>query len=70
MPAKKKGFAVCLRNEGCAASLEVGKLYPFINDPDAESNELIAVVDESGEDSLYPAQWFRKLVAGRCPAWS
>jgi hypothetical protein len=61
MPAKKKGFAVCLRNDGFAASLEVRKLYPFINDPEAEANKLIRVVDESGEDYLYPARLFRKL---------
>jgi hypothetical protein len=56
-----KGFAVCLRNGGFGASLEVRKLYPFINDPDAEANNLIRVVDESGEDYLYPARLFRKL---------
>ena len=61
MPAKKKGFVVCLRNGGFGASLEVRKLYPFINDPDAEANNLIRVVDESGEDYLYPAGLFRKL---------
>ena len=61
MPAKRKGFAVCLRNSGYVASLEVRKLYPFINDPDAEANNLIRVVDESGEDYLYPARLFRKL---------
>ena len=61
MPVKKKGFAVCLRNTGFVASLEVRKLYPFINDPDAEKNKLIRVVDESGEDYLYPARLFRKL---------
>jgi hypothetical protein len=61
MPAKEKGFAVCLRNGGFGASLEVRKLYPFINDPDAEANNLIRVVDESGEDYLYPAGLFRKL---------
>jgi hypothetical protein len=60
MPAKKKGFAVCLRHEGFAGSLEVRKRYRFIDDPDAEANKLIRVVDESGEDYLYPAQWFRK----------
>jgi hypothetical protein len=57
----KKGFAVCLRSEGFGASLEVRKLYPFINDPDAEVNKLIRVVDESGADYLYPTRWFRKL---------
>ena len=61
MPAQKKGFAVCLRNRGFVASLEVRKLYPFIDDPDAEANNLIRVVDESGEDYLYPARLFRKL---------
>ncbi len=61
MPSKKKGFAVCLRNGGFAASLEVRKLYPFINDPEAEANNLIRVVAESGEDYLYPARLFRKL---------
>ncbi len=62
MPAQKRGFAVCVRNGGYAASLEPRKLYPFINDPDAEANHLIRVVDESGEDYLYPAGLFRKLV--------
>jgi len=61
MPAKAKGFAVCLRNRGFVASLEVRKLYQFISDPDAEANSLIRVVDESGEDYLYPARLFRKL---------
>lgn len=61
MPAKMNGFAVCLRNDGFAASLEVRKLYPFIDDPDAEANKFIRVVDESGEDYLYPARLFRKL---------
>ena len=52
---------MCLRNRGFAASLEVRKLYPFIDDPEAEANNLIRVVDESGEDYLYPARLFRKL---------
>jgi len=61
MRAARKGFAVCLRNDGLVASLEVRKLYPFITDADAEANNLIRVVDESGEDYLYPARLFRKL---------
>ena len=36
-------------------------MYLFINDPDAEANDLIRVIDESGEDYLYPARLFRKL---------
>ncbi|HME05491.1 MAG TPA: hypothetical protein VKG25_00515 [Bryobacteraceae bacterium] len=61
MPAKTNGFAVCIRNSGFAASLEVRKLYPFINDPEAEAHNLIRVVDESGDDYLYPIRLFRRL---------
>ena len=61
MQAKTDGFAVCLRNRGFASSLEVRKLYPFLMDPEAEANDLIRVIDESGEDYLYPARMFRKL---------
>ena len=65
MPAPRKGFAVCLRSAGFVASLEVRKLYRFIDDPEAEANNLIRVVDESGEDYLYPARLFRKLALPR-----
>jgi hypothetical protein len=58
---RTEGFAVCLRNRGYAASLEVRKLYPVVNDPDAAANDPIRVIDESGEDYLYPALLFRKL---------
>lgn len=61
MPSKTKGFAVCLQNKGYVAALELRKLYPFLSGPDAEANDLIRVIDESGEDYLYPANLFRKL---------
>ena len=61
MRIKTEGFVVCLRNRGYVASLEVRKLYPFVEDAEAEANNLIRVVDESGEDYLYPANLFRKL---------
>lgn len=60
--ARTEGFAVCLRNRRYAASLEVRKLYPVVSDPDAAANDLIRVIDESGEDYSYPAHLFRKLV--------
>ncbi len=59
---KKQGFAVCLRNAGYAASWEVRKLYAFLDDPDAEANDLIRIIDESGEDYTYPARLFQKLM--------
>jgi hypothetical protein len=58
---RTEGFAVCLRNRGYTASLEVRKLYPVVKDPEAATNDLIRVIDESGEDYLYPARLFQKL---------
>jgi hypothetical protein len=55
------GFVVCLRNTGYAASLETRKLYEVVSDPAAESQGLIRVIDESGEDYIYPADLFQKL---------
>lgn len=50
-----KHFALCLNNEGYRASLEVGKLYRFVPDKDAEAEGLIRVIDESGEDYAFAA---------------
>ena len=54
-------FAVCLNNEGYKASLEVGKLYRVIPDKEAEANDLIRVVDESGEDYAFSANRFHEV---------
>lgn len=51
-------FAVCLNSEGYKASLEVGKIYRIINDNEAETNGLIRVIDESGEDYAFSANRF------------
>ena len=64
MPARRMkthGFAVCIRNTGFGASLEVRKLYPVVDDFEAEINGLIRVIDESGEDYVYPARLFQRL---------
>lgn len=53
-----KRFVVCVRNKGYEASLERNKIYLVRPDPDAEKDGDIRVVDESGEDYLYPADWF------------
>lgn len=55
---RKKGFVVCIRNTGYPASLELRKIYRALPDPDAESHGLIRVIDESGEDYLYPTKFF------------
>ena len=54
-------FAVCINNEGYEASLELGKLYPVIPDEEADANDLIRVVDESGEDYAFAATRFHPL---------
>jgi hypothetical protein len=41
--------------------VEVRKLYPVVHDPEAATNDLIRVIDESGEDYLYPARLFQKV---------
>ncbi len=51
-------FAVCVRNEGYEASLELHKIYRIVPDPGADEEGDVRVVDESGEDYLYPAEWF------------
>jgi hypothetical protein len=52
------GFVICVNNKGYRASLEQRKLYPFIRDPEAEQHKMIRVIDESGEDYLFPARYF------------
>jgi hypothetical protein len=54
-------FVVCLNNEGYKASLEVGKLYRFIPDKEAEVEGLIRVIDESGEDYAFDANRFHPV---------
>jgi hypothetical protein len=64
MPSRRmqtQEYAVCIRNAGFGASLEIRKLYPVVEDADAEANDLIRVVDESGEDYVYPARLFQRL---------
>jgi hypothetical protein len=51
-------FVLCVGNEGYPASLEPRKIYRVLGDPVAEERGLRRVVDESGEDYLYPARLF------------
>lgn len=51
-------FVVCVKNRGFVASLELRKIYRAMTDVAAESRGLIRVVDESGEDYLFPASCF------------
>jgi len=55
---QKTNFAVCINNEGYAASLEIGKIYQILLDDDADSHGYLRVIDESGEDYGYSKDRF------------
>jgi len=58
-PSKAKArFAVCIKNKGYEASLEIGRLYRVISDEKAERHGYLRIVDESGEDYGYAATRF------------
>jgi hypothetical protein len=54
----KTKFFVCVNNDGYHASLEKRKLYQVIEDRDAEVLNLVRIIDESGEDYLFPSNHF------------
>lgn len=54
----KPQFVVCVRNDNYLASLELRKIYQVIPDPRAAEYRRIRVIDESGEDYLYPQNYF------------
>ena len=56
-----KQLVVCIDNEGYAASLEKRKIYVALRDSAAEKHGMLRIVDESGEDYLYPKAFFRTI---------
>lgn len=50
-------FVVCIRNDDHSVSLEKRKIYEVLPDADAEKHHQIRVIDESGEDYLYPEEY-------------
>ena len=51
-------YVVCIRNRTFRASLELRKIYRMIPDEKAARRHFLRIVDESGEDYLYPEQCF------------
>jgi hypothetical protein len=58
-------FVVCIKNTGYPASLELHKIYRVLADRDAAADGDLRVIDESGEDYLYPADWFAAIEVPR-----
>jgi len=56
-----KHFVVCLQNKGYAVSLEKRKIYVALRDPAAEKHGQVRIIDESGDDYLYPKGFFRSI---------
>ncbi|HUE76511.1 MAG TPA: hypothetical protein VMM83_01090 [Longimicrobiales bacterium] len=58
MSETRRQFFLCIRNDGYAASLQVRTVYSAFSDPEAESHGMLRILDESGEDYLFPASMF------------
>ena len=57
----KNRFLLCVDNHGYEASLELRKLYENIPDKEAEHHGQVRIIDESGEDYLYPNRYFAPI---------
>ena len=61
MAKAAKRLLICVDNAGYEVSLERRKIYVAIPDARAEKLSQVRVIDESGEDYLYPAESFVSL---------
>jgi hypothetical protein len=59
--AATKQLVVCIKNDGYPASLEKRKIYVALRDAEADEHGLVRIIDESGEDYLYPKGLFRPI---------
>jgi len=57
-----KQLFICIQNEGYAVSLEKRKIYVAHRDAAAEKNGLLRIIDETGDDYLYPKSLFRSVM--------
>ena len=74
----REKFALCLDNSGNEASLILGKVYRIVRDARAAKDDLVRIIDESGEDYLFDSSQFalvtfpqavrRKILALQKPA--
>ena len=58
---RTKRLFVCVDNDGYAVSLEKRKIYVALRDAAADKHDMLRIVDESGEDYLYPKAFFRPI---------
>jgi hypothetical protein len=65
MPRARKTLVICVDNEGYEVSLEQRKLYLSIPDARADKLGKLRVIDESGDDYVYPKEFFVAVVLPR-----
>ncbi|HVS65427.1 MAG TPA: hypothetical protein VMT85_18210 [Thermoanaerobaculia bacterium] len=58
MSEPRQSYFLCVSDGGYSASLQVRTVYRGLSDPEAESHGMLRIVDESGEDYLFPASLF------------
>lgn len=58
-------LVVCINNEGYPASLEKRKIYVSVRDAAAEKRGFVRIIDESGDEYLYPKMLFRSIALPR-----
>jgi hypothetical protein len=61
MTMSDHSYVLCIENSGYPAALEVRKIYVRLPDPGAEQDGYFRVVDESGEDYLFPSRFFAAI---------
>lgn len=58
MARSNQTYAICVNDADYSAALELCKIYRILPDADAAQDGDVRVIDESGEDYLYPADYF------------
>ncbi len=58
MNENKSSYFLCVRNRGYAASLRLRTVFQSLGDAEAEAHGMLRIVDELGEDYLFPAAFF------------
>jgi hypothetical protein len=64
-PRSNRSYVLCIKNDGYPESLLVRRLYVHVSDRAAAARGLVRVIDESGEDYLYPEAFFVPLALPR-----
>ena len=60
MNKNERQFILCIKNDGCE-DLEIRKIYEVLPDENAAKDDYVRIIDESGEDYLYPSNYFSPI---------